>query len=102
MTSTLDPQNLHRACQSKTNVERTQAYQQLGEFLLRSALSRLHSKPELHPHAQECTQEVLVTIWRKLEAGLGPDHPQQFLSLTPRFLGSATQPAKRRPVLQRC
>ena len=80
MTSTLDPQNLHRACQSQHEAERTQAYQQLGEILLRNALSRLHSKPELHSHAQECTQEALVAIWNKLEAGLGPDQPQQFLS----------------------
>jgi RNA polymerase sigma factor (sigma-70 family) len=80
MASTPNPQNLYQACRSADRAACADAYQQLGEFLLRVALSRLHTKPELSPHAQECAQEALVTIWQKLEAGHGPDHPSQFLS----------------------
>jgi len=80
VASKLEPQALYCACRSGDSIERADAYQQLGQFLLRVALSRLHSKPDLHPHAQECAQEALVAVWQKLEAGQGPDTPARFLS----------------------
>lgn len=80
MASTLDPHTLYRACRSVDRAERAAAYQQLGEFLLRVALSRLKSKPDLHPQAEECAQEALTAIWQKLEAGQGPDTAGRFLS----------------------
>lgn len=80
MAATQDAQILYWTCRSEERAERANAYQQLGEFLLRVALSRLQSKPELHPHAEECAQEALVAIWQQLEAGQGPDRPERFLS----------------------
>ncbi len=80
MSSDFDSNVLYQACRSTDTQERTDAYQQLGEFLLRVAHSRLRSKPDLHPRAQECVQEALVTVWQKLEASDGPDDPERFLS----------------------
>jgi len=86
MGSTLDPQLLHHSCCSMDRAERADAYQQLGEFLLRVAHSRLRSKPDLHPRAEECAQEALVTVWQKLEAGQGPDDPERFLGWSARIV----------------
>jgi RNA polymerase sigma factor (sigma-70 family) len=80
MTQELDPVALLGGCRDGAPAERREAYQILGSFLLRVALDRLRSKPDLRDHAEECVQEALVSIWRKLEAGGGPDQPERFLS----------------------
>lgn len=80
MSRRIDPKALHAACRSADPEEQRAAYRELGDFLLRIAAARLRSKPELAARAEECAQEAIVTIWRKLEGGQGPAQPSRFLS----------------------
>lgn len=80
MAQKMDPVALLAACREGAPAEQREAFLVLGSFLLRVALDRLRSKPDLRDHAEECVQEALVSIWRKLEAGGGPDQPERFLS----------------------
>ena len=80
MTTERDPALLHAACLAKNPETRQTAYRELGDFLLRITHARLRSKPDLAARAEECAQEAIVTVWRKLEKGQGPDKPERFLS----------------------
>ncbi len=78
MNGELDGAALLRACREGEAAERRAAFEELGGFLLRIARERLRSKPELADRAEECVQESLLVVWRKLEAGGGPDRPERF------------------------
>lgn len=80
MADAIDPVLLLDACRQGQPAARRAASGQLGGFLLRVAAERLRSKPDLAEQAEDCAQEALVAIWRKLEAGGGPDRPERFLS----------------------
>lgn len=56
------------------------AYQQVGEYLLRIAMSRVRDRPHLFGVAEESTQQALLTIWQKLDDNRGPDRPEWFLT----------------------
>jgi RNA polymerase sigma factor (sigma-70 family) len=71
---------LYQQCVSDNRAMQERAFQELGEFLLRIALSRLRGKPHLTDLAQECTQQSLAVIWQKLRQGNGPDHPEFFMT----------------------
>ncbi len=71
---------LHNACCSEDKRVCNAAYQRLGEYLLRMALSRLRTQPHLAYLAEEVTQQALMTIWQKLKDGRGPDNPAWFMS----------------------
>jgi RNA polymerase sigma factor (sigma-70 family) len=79
MRDDLDPAVLLANCRERDPRRRRDAYHGLGIFLARIARARLQGRPELAPLAEDCAQEALVAVWRKLEAGQGPDAPQRFL-----------------------
>ncbi len=79
MRDDLDPAALLAGCRDRDPGRRRDAYHRLGVFLVRVAGTRLQGRPELAPLAEDCAQEALVSIWRKVEAGQGPDAPERFL-----------------------
>jgi RNA polymerase sigma factor (sigma-70 family) len=68
---------LHR-CASADPLAANAAFQELGRFLLRIACARLKDQPHLAHVAEDCAQQALVIVWRKLHAGQGPDRPEWF------------------------
>jgi RNA polymerase sigma factor (sigma-70 family) len=75
-----DARALYTACQSTDLRQRDPAFRQLGRLLYPIAWRRVQGDPRLHHLAEDCTQETLVTVWRHLEAGRGPDRPESFFS----------------------
>jgi RNA polymerase sigma factor (sigma-70 family) len=79
----LDARALHEGCLSVDEHKRSAAFEQLGGLLHRIALARLRARPQL---AEECAQEAMVTIWRRLSAGRGPREPERFVSWSARIV----------------
>ncbi len=79
----IDAVRLLEGCRSDELATRTAAFERLGALLHRIALARLRARPQL---AEDCAQEALVTIWRHLEAGRGPDDPRRFVSWSARIV----------------
>lgn len=71
---------LHARCRSHDRSIRNAAFQQLGEYLLRIAYSRLRTRTDRTYIAEECTQQALVTIWQKLMDDRGPERAEWFMS----------------------
>lgn len=71
---------LYDRCCSPDRHLRNAAFQQLGEYLLRIAYSRLRTGADVADLAQDCTQQSLVIIWQKLSRQSGPQHPEYFMS----------------------
>jgi RNA polymerase sigma factor (sigma-70 family) len=69
---------LYRRCSSDDPSACNPAFQELGCFLLRIACARIKGQPHLAAVAEDCTQQALVIIWRKLRAGCGPARPEWF------------------------
>jgi len=80
MRQAVDARQLYEACQSPELRAREAAYRELGRLLYPIAWRRVKDDPRLHHLAEDCTQETLVTVWRQLEAGRGPDRPESFVS----------------------
>jgi RNA polymerase sigma factor (sigma-70 family) len=79
-SSTLDVHELHRRCCSREPHVANAAFQQLGQYLLRIAYRQISSQPHLAHIAEDSSQQALVTIWKKLSDGNGPDHVEWFLT----------------------
>lgn len=75
-----DARRLYDACQSHDLRAREAAFRELGRLLYPIAWRRVKDDPRLLPLAEDCTQEMLVTVWRQLEAGRGPEQPESFVS----------------------
>jgi RNA polymerase sigma factor (sigma-70 family) len=75
-----DAKDLHRRCCSDEPHEYNAAFQQLGQYLLRVAYSQISGQPQLAYIAEDCSQQALVTIWKKLREGNGPNHVEWFLT----------------------
>ncbi len=71
---------LYDRCQSGDLPDQEAAYQALGRLLHASLWRRVAGRPELHHLAAECTQESLLVIWQKLDAGRGPREPERFVA----------------------
>jgi RNA polymerase sigma factor (sigma-70 family) len=76
--SAQDPQALYRRCCSDDLGACNAAFQELGCLLTRIAFARLGARPHLAYLAEDCAQQALAIIWRKLHTGNGPDHPEWF------------------------
>ena len=70
---------LHATCLSRSAREQRAGYERLGRLLHDIAWRRVAGDPRLHHLAEESMQEALLTIWRALEAGRGPDAPERFV-----------------------
>lgn len=75
-----DVQALYSRCCSDDPSACNDAFQQLGRFLLRIAYARLKHQPYLANVAEDCVQQALMIIWRKLRAGQGPERPEWFMT----------------------
>jgi len=87
---------LYEACTSAALRRREQAYRDLGRLLYRVAWARVRGDPRLHHLAEDCTQEALVTIWKHLEAGRGPDKPASFVAWSTTIVVNKVREAIRR------
>jgi RNA polymerase sigma factor (sigma-70 family) len=75
-----DVQSLYGRCCSDDPSVCNDAFQELGRYLLRIAYARLRSQPYLTNAAEDCVQQALMIIWRKLRAGSGPERPEWFMT----------------------
>jgi RNA polymerase sigma factor (sigma-70 family) len=75
-----DVHALYARCCSDDPIECNGAFQELGRFLLRVAYARLRSQPYLTNAAEDCVQQALMIVWRKLRAGSGPERPEWFMT----------------------
>lgn len=48
--------------------------------MFRMLWPRVRHDPQLASLAEDCVQDALVKVWRALEEGRGPDHPDRFVS----------------------
>lgn len=71
---------LYERCCSPNPHTCSDAFQELGTFLLRVAHARLKDRPYLAHLADDCAQQALLIAWRKLQDGRGPAHPEWFLT----------------------
>lgn len=78
VSSAKDARTLYsRCCSTDPNVC-GDAFQELGRFLLRIAYARLKGRQH-HAHlAEDCAQQALAIIWRKLQEGRGPERVEWF------------------------
>lgn len=75
-----DVQALYNRCCSDDPNVCNDAFQELGRYLLRIAYARLRSQPYLTNAAEDCVQQALMIIWRKLRGGSGPERPEWFMT----------------------
>ncbi|MFN8467011.1 MAG: sigma-70 family RNA polymerase sigma factor [Caldilineaceae bacterium] len=75
--TTRDARALYERCCSPDPQVCSDAFQELGTFLLRVALARFKDLAHL---AEDCAQQALLIVWRKLQAGHGPERPEWFLT----------------------
>jgi RNA polymerase sigma factor (sigma-70 family) len=80
VSAPLEPAALLEACRSAPPAERAAAYQDLGRRMYRLLWPRVRHDPALVNLAEDSVQDALVKVWRALEAGRGPDHPDRFVS----------------------
>jgi RNA polymerase sigma factor (sigma-70 family) len=73
------------ACRAGQAATRAEAFQLLGRQLYRVLWPRVQSDPRLAALAEDCVQDALVKVWRALEAGQGPEHPERFVSWAARI-----------------
>src|SRR5262245_25375820 len=85
MTEPVDAAALLAACRSAPPAERAAAFQTLGRLMYRVLWPRVAHDPPLAELAEDCVQDALVKVWRNLEAGRGPDHPERFVSWAARI-----------------
>lgn len=71
---------LFHAVHSPAAAERTAALEELGGRLYRALWPRVRGEPRLEHLAADCSQDALLTIWQRLEAGQGPERPESFLA----------------------
>lgn len=76
----LEAARLFAGCRSTSEAERARAFDCLGRFLYRSLRPRVADDPRREHLAADAVQEALVTIWRALEEGRGPDQPASFVA----------------------
>ena len=79
-STTRDARALYERCCSPAPHVCSAAFQELGAFLLRVALARLKDQPHLAHLAEDCAQQALLIVWRKLQAGHGPARTEWFLT----------------------
>jgi RNA polymerase sigma factor (sigma-70 family) len=77
--SDTDAEGLLKACCSRSPPEQAEAFARLGRRLYEVAWRQVRGDPRLEHLAEDCAQEALVTIWRRLEAGQGPERAASFL-----------------------
>jgi len=85
VTHRLDAAQLFADCSGSNPQARADAYHRLGRVLYRLVWSRVHDRPDLQPLAEDAAQEALVTVWRQLEAGRGPEEPERFVGWAARI-----------------
>jgi RNA polymerase sigma factor (sigma-70 family) len=73
-------QELYKRCCNDDPAVQGAALQELGHYLLRIACAQLKNQSHLAHTAEDCAQQALVTVWRKLSAGNGPNHAEWFLT----------------------
>ncbi len=73
-------ERLYLACRSSDPRVRDAALVDLGGLLHRVAWRQAGDDPHWQSLAEDCAQEALMVIWRQLEAGRGPDHPDRFVA----------------------
>jgi len=78
-----DSRTLYARCRQEGTSAQATAFQELGAYLYRVAFHLVRGRPELHPLAEECTQEALLTIWRSLDTC---QQPERFLSWATRIV----------------
>ena len=78
--TTRDAHALYARCCSPDPQTCSDAFQELGAFLLRVARARLKDRPYLAHLAEDCAQQALLIAWRKLADGSGPARPEWFLT----------------------
>jgi RNA polymerase sigma factor (sigma-70 family) len=79
-STTRDARALFDRCCSPNPQVCSDAFQELGTFLLRVALARFKTQPHLAHLAEDCAQQALLIAWRKLQAGRGPERAEWFLT----------------------
>jgi RNA polymerase sigma factor (sigma-70 family) len=79
-STTRDAHALYARCCSANPQVCSDAFQELGAFLLRVALARFKDRPYLSHLAEDCAQQALEIAWRKLQDGRGPDRAEWFLT----------------------
>lgn len=57
----------------------------LGRWLYRALWRHVQGDPRLDHLAADCAQDALVTIWRQLQDGRGPDQPESFIGWSVRI-----------------
>jgi RNA polymerase sigma factor (sigma-70 family) len=87
---------LFEACHSGSELERVAAFERLGQLLYRLLLPRVRRDPRLQHLAQDCAQDAMVKIWRKLDEGQGPEDPDRFIAWSGRIATNALLDALRR------
>lgn len=75
-----DVQALYGRCCSDDPCVCNDAFQELGRFLLRIAYARVKNQPHIFNVTEDCVQQALMIIWRKLRAGHGPERPEWFMT----------------------
>ena len=78
--TTRDAHALYARCCSPDPQTCSDAFQELGAFLLRVARARLKDRPYLAHLAEDCAQQALLIAWRKLGEDRGPARPEWFLT----------------------
>lgn len=79
-STTRDAHALYARCCSPDPKVCSDAFQELGTFLLRVALARFKDQPYVAHLAEDCAQQALLIVWRKLQAGHGPERTEWFLT----------------------
>lgn len=85
VTVRVDAAALHDACRDADPRVRAEAFRRLGQLLYRLVWPRVRERPDLHGLAEDAAQEALVTVWRQLEAGRGPEERERFVGWAARI-----------------
>jgi len=81
----VDAEALYDACRSASERERAAGFEALGRLLYRLLWPRVKGDPLGAERAADCVQEALEVIWRRLEAGAGPEVRASFVSWSARI-----------------
>lgn len=96
MTARLDAAALLAACRDDDPRTRAEAFQRLGRLLYRLLWPRVRARSDLHDLAEDAAQEALVSVWRQLDAGRGPEDPDRFVGWAARIAVNKLLDALRR------
>jgi len=88
----IDGRQLYSDCRT-SGPGQAEAFQTLGRYLYQVAYNLIHSRPQLHDLAEDCSQEALITIWQSMD---GVEDPDRFLSWAARVVVNKVYDACRR------